>query len=329
MHPLLAANRLLSALEQKSLLKKRGNTPPPPAIREKNETLKAFLTSKRPALPARTTSLRDLKAAAASVVARRRSHGSALLESANTAIVTREPKSCVPTNIDPSQITEELLTAAQNGQQDKVRELLDLGASINARNEKGNTALIEATCNNHPLVVQLLLARGADVNATNLMSDSAIALASSQGYNEVAELLVGAKAGVEILNDLKRTPQEYGRADSAAGLITAGSDFHAAACGGLCNLIDRLLCLSFDLNTRNPYGSAPREEQIDPLLMLIGAGADVNAVSKLGHTALFWGRRERTIRSNQNLARSWSSAINKQTKHCRTKPSACTRSWPP
>ena len=43
-----------------------------------------------------------------------------------------------------------------------VRLLLEKGADVEAKNQRGRTALIEATSNGHEAVVQLLLEKGSN-----------------------------------------------------------------------------------------------------------------------------------------------------------------------
>lgn len=58
-----------------------------------------------------------------------------------------------------------LHTAAEVGNVDGIRQLLDCGANIEARDNAGRTPLILATINGHFAAIQLLVERGANVNA--------------------------------------------------------------------------------------------------------------------------------------------------------------------
>ncbi len=51
----------------------------------------------------------------------------------------------IPLATDASDINEDLLRAASNGQKDKVRALLDAGAEVNAKDKEGITALMWAS----------------------------------------------------------------------------------------------------------------------------------------------------------------------------------------
>ena len=51
----------------------------------------------------------------------------------------------IPLATDASDINEDLLIAAKNGQTSEVWALLDTGANVNAQNENGRTALRRIT----------------------------------------------------------------------------------------------------------------------------------------------------------------------------------------
>jgi|GEM_PF-2692638 len=83
-----------------------------------------------------------------------------------------------------------LYTAADAGQADAVRLLLDNGANVNQGDLIHGTPLIVAAGNGHTEVVKILLERGADVC---LKADGAKELAQKRGYKEIVELLKSAE----------------------------------------------------------------------------------------------------------------------------------------
>jgi ankyrin repeat protein len=87
-----------------------------------------------------------------------------------------------------------LLLAASEGRLDAIRYLLDQGADVNARDERGRSALTEAAFNGNASVIKELILRGAELNA---LSDEGTALdiAINKKHEDAVELLrhYGAK----------------------------------------------------------------------------------------------------------------------------------------
>jgi ankyrin repeat protein len=80
----------------------------------------------------------------------------------------------------PSQFRSEL---------DCVRELINAGADVNARNEDGITPLMNAVWYGCRDSVKELLKRGADASARNSKGRTARDLASERGHKEIEEML--------------------------------------------------------------------------------------------------------------------------------------------
>jgi hypothetical protein len=70
-----------------------------------------------------------------------------------------------------------------------VRELLDAGAGINARNERGMTALMLCAMSGNMAIATFLLVRGADVNARDNEGTTAWSFANLSGQHAVRNLL--------------------------------------------------------------------------------------------------------------------------------------------
>ncbi|HKO35229.1 MAG TPA: ankyrin repeat domain-containing protein [Pyrinomonadaceae bacterium] len=95
-----------------------------------------------------------------------------------------------------------LFLAAGEGRLDAVRYLLDQGASVNAREYGGRTALTEAAFSGNASVIRELLLRGAEMNA---VSDAGTPLdvAMQTNHATAIELLkhYGARRGCELRGD--------------------------------------------------------------------------------------------------------------------------------
>lgn len=79
--------------------------------------------------------------------------------------------------------------AAFRGNEADVRDLIALGAVVNARGDLGMTALHNAAGGGHTAVVECLLALGADRALPDEFGQTAAQLAALGSHNEVAKLL--------------------------------------------------------------------------------------------------------------------------------------------
>jgi len=100
----------------------------------------------------------------------------------------------------PSQLEEQLLRDAAQGNLAGVLEALENGAAIDARDSWGSTALNEAAENGHPEVVKALLAAGADVHNRGGADKTPIMNAAFAGHVAIVQLLL--KHGARVSNDL-------------------------------------------------------------------------------------------------------------------------------
>jgi uncharacterized protein len=82
-----------------------------------------------------------------------------------------------------------LIEAAKQGDLERVRELLDKGADVNARNINDMTVLISAARGGNLEIVKLLLEKGSDINARASNGFTAMKQASKEGHTQIVELL--------------------------------------------------------------------------------------------------------------------------------------------
>ena len=92
---------------------------------------------------------------------------------------------------EATPIAPDLVTAIRNEDAQAVRNLIDNGADVNARDGEGNTPLILASFYASPECVALLLEKGADVNAANKAGVTALIRAATS--HEKTRLLVGSR----------------------------------------------------------------------------------------------------------------------------------------
>ena len=112
----------------------------------------------------------------------------------------------------PLSLIHKLLDGAKNNNLTKVREALDEGVNMNARNGNRDTALIIASAEGNANIVELLLMRAEArpaleptiINAKNNNGYTALIRASWKGHTKIVEMLLDA--GVDV--DAKKNDRD-------------------------------------------------------------------------------------------------------------------------
>jgi ankyrin repeat protein len=170
--------------------------------------------------------------------------------------------------------------AAKSGHLDMVDLLLARGAPINARNLNGATALYYAAEGGQALVVQRLIERGADVNLTGRSGISPVAAAAYASRDSIVAMLLAHGADGRAPDDTGKPPVVY-----------------AAAVARL-NIVKQLLVNNTDINARygndltllmwasGPDENIPEPQAIEVVSYLLDAGARIDDRDDRGRTAL-------------------------------------------
>jgi ankyrin repeat protein len=172
-----------------------------------------------------------------------------------------------------------LVDAAKSQDLQGVRALLNGHPDVNGRSEDGSTALLWAAHWNDLRMAELLVRAGADANAANDFRMTPLSQACTNGRAELVDLLLKAGASPD-------TP-----------IGTGEPPLMTCARTGSADAVRTLLAHGANLNAREPTQNqtalmwAAAQQHPKVVRVLIEAGADLQAHSKSGFTALHFAAR--------------------------------------
>ena len=211
------------------------------------------------------------------------------------------------------EVSLTLFSAADGDCIELATELLDDGASVDARDRFGARPLSHAARFGHLEMVDLLLAHGAPIDARNLVGATALYFAAEGGHTSVVQRLIERGADVNLTGRSGVSPvaaAAYAGNDSVVeALLARGADERApdetgkppivyAAAGARIEIVKRLLARNVDINTRYPNGltllmwasgpdeKAPEARAMQVVSYLLDAGANLDDCDDRGRTAL-------------------------------------------
>ena len=173
--------------------------------------------------------------------------------------------------------------------------LLEHKAKIDAMDEDGNQSLHLACKQGHTRTCWLLVSNGADVNAVNRSNQTALhaAASSNRDYSELCSILLEHKAKIDAVDEDGKQPLHLAckQRHAATGnlLLSHGADVTA---------LDKQQRIPLDLASESILESAivddsshalhiaADNDNIQTVQLLVGCGADVNALNKSGQTPL-------------------------------------------
>lgn len=180
---------------------------------------------------------------------------------------------------DMQAMNADMIAAAERGDTETVLQLLTDGAEINARDDRGRTAIMAATHGNRVETVAALIRAGADINIRDNRLDNPFLYAGAEGLLDILRLAIDAGADTKLTNRFGGT-----------ALIPACERGHVEIVNELLTRTD------VDVNHINNLGwtglleaiilsdGGPRHQQI--VQMLVDHGADVNIADRNGVTPL-------------------------------------------
>ncbi len=186
--------------------------------------------------------------------------------------------------------------AAKDGNIKVVKQHLDAGTDVDAKDTNGWTPLHLAALNGQKETTEILIAEGADVNTGDKITP--LHYAAQYGEMEIVELLISKGADVNAKGDAGDTPLDWAiqlkRTEISdllrkhGGKSGAEDSVHVAAAVGNIEAVKKHLAAGADVNAKNEDGGTPLlraawggHKEIAELL--IANGADVNV--KSGRTA--------------------------------------------
>jgi len=202
----------------------------------------------------------------------------------------------------------ELIWAAYNGEEGKVKKLLASGSLPDDRDYRGWTALNWASFNGYPGVVKELLSAGADPDVRDKSGWNAFRFAVSAGHTDVVRVFIKAGADPNDRdNDGGTALANARKIDVVRLLLSAGADPNNAdsrgltplmwyATGGSTEVVQALLAAGANVNTKDKRGWTPlmysaMDGDTSTAKVFISAGADVNARNNNNETALILANR--------------------------------------
>ena len=215
--------------------------------------------------------------------------------------------------ISTIEVSLTLFSAVDKNCLDLVTELLDHGASVDARDRFGARPLSHAARFGHLPMVDLLLARGAPIGARNLAGATALFFAVEADRAEVAHRLIERGADVNLAGRGGVTPVSAaayrGNDGVVEALLARGADDRAvdetgkppivyASAAARFDVVTRLLARKVDINARYPNDltllmwacgpdeAAPEAQAIKIVQQLLDAGAHIDDRDARGRTAL-------------------------------------------
>ena len=162
------------------------------------------------------------------------------------------------------------------GSEQQVQNALHAGTDINAKNEFGRTALMEAAWHNRLNVVKVLLDAGADIDAKNKFGSTALleAIAGNKGPG-VIDVLLDSGADANVRKREGKTTLMWAARDNTNPEV-----------------LKLLLEAGADIRTKDEKGrtalmwAARDNTNLEVLKLLLEAGADIRTKDEKGRTAL-------------------------------------------
>ncbi|MBO1268962.1 ankyrin repeat domain-containing protein [Arthrobacter cavernae] len=132
-----------------------------------------------------------------------------------SATASAPPSASAPVTVKPSLSKEaqmetdrQLILAAKANDPARVKELIEAGGNVNAKDAIQDSAFLYAGAEGFNEVLELTLAAGADVRSINRYGGTALIPASEHGYVDTVRILIAAGVPVDHVNNLGWTAMQ-------------------------------------------------------------------------------------------------------------------------
>lgn len=234
----------------------------------------------------------------------------------------------IPVDKRDRQHNTPLWIAAKCGNSDAVQLLLAHGADVNAKGASNATPLIVSK---NARVTQLLLEKGATIDAVDQNGMSALCWASSAGNVDSARLLLEHGADANHRNRRKETPAHWAYSLAMLNLLVQYgvkldvvdaqkvTVLHTMAKDGSAEGVAFLLAQGLPVNARSARGRTPlmQARHSETIELLLQHGADINAQDHDGYTALHFAVADINMDTLTCLLRHHPN-VNLKDRHGRT-----------
>ncbi|VDI69388.1 Hypothetical predicted protein [Mytilus galloprovincialis] len=181
-----------------------------------------------------------------------------------------------------------LLTVANQGFNFLVHSLIDIGFTVNVRDQIGRSPLFLATDSNHTVTADLLLNKAANPDLCNNKQVSPFHMACLNENIEIVKLLVNSKCNIDIQNDYDQTPLFF------------------ASFVGQKEIVKFLLENKCDVNINSKHNNTPLHaacyfDNVEVVQLLLDFKCDPNISSVYNESPLFVACMKNSILSTELL----------------------------